>query len=406
MLKNSNAKIFTNNIWFGLLIIYVITGYFAQDVLLPSTIGSVALYVFFAYSIFAILTSGHIKLSIMIRWEVICLLLSLVAMLYSPEFSIFGGTYYSLLVNFILVFILTQMPWTEKRFDLVMKAFTYSTALLIIVLALTGNLEDGSDSGRLGQEAFGNANILSNMLMVSAVYAIWSIIYSTGKLSKILALIACVIIYIGMFLSGGRKSVVAPIIFLFFLLLNKKNKNGSSNLLKTTVIFGFLAVGMYFIIMKVPFIYESVGHRFEELFALFDGSGKADNSSVLRAQMIEGGLKKWLESPIWGYGFDSFKYYNKASLTGHFYYSHNNLVELLYNQGLIGFVAYYSFYAYLLAEALKIKEKSINKGFAIAAVIMLLISEIGAITYSTTPTQFMLFFALNRLDAGKSIKQF
>ena len=202
MNSERGLKISKNSIWFGFLIIYVITSYIAQEAIMPTTVNSLVLYGFLAYSMFAIVTNGKIKLTPILVWELIFLAFSFVSMLYSPSFSIFGGTFYVLLVNFILVFILTQMPWNELRFNMIMKTYVFSAALLIIILAVTGNLEDSSESGRLGEELTGNANILAMMLMVGAVCAIWLLVSENKKSTKVFSAVSLIIVYYGMFLSG------------------------------------------------------------------------------------------------------------------------------------------------------------------------------------------------------------
>lgn len=391
-------KISTDSIWFGMLAIYVVTGYFAQDVLLPATINSLILYVFLAYSVLTMLMRRRVRLSPIVYWEMVCMLLAFVAMLYSPSFSILSGTYYAMLVNFVIVFILTQMPWTRKRFNMIMKTFVVSAAGLIVALALTGNLTDSSASGRLGQELMGNANILATMLMVGAIYSTWIFLSVNEKGIKILSLISLLVIYFGMFLSGGRKYIVVPIIFLYIIMLNKKDKMGRRHMIRTTLVTFAAVIAVYLLIMKVSFFYEVIGYRFESFFQLFNG-GVTDGSTEKRMMMIEAAWERWQKSPLWGYGFDSFKYYNATNVTGHQYYSHNNFVELLYNQGLLGFVAYYSFYAYLFYKACRIND-TLSKGFGLGIVVSLLFFEYFGITYSVTPAQFMLFLGFTNLKCG------
>ena len=388
-----NLKTIPEKLWFVLLVVYIVAGYFAYDLLMPSIINSVVLYIFLGYSLVAILCSGKLKLTPIFCWELACLAVSFVAMIYSPSFSIFSGAYYALIVNFVLVFILTQMPWNEQRFEMIMKVFMLSAAGLIIVLALTGNLEDTSDSGRLGQELTGNANKLATMLMVGAMYAFWLLVSSSDKITKILSFISVLIIYFGMFLSGGRKFVVIPLIFLYILLLYKTDRNGKRHLIFNTLLIVVIFVLLYQLIMRVPFLYDSIGYRFDGFFALFDESKDVDGSTEVRMKMIEAAWEKWPEKPLFGHGFDSFKYYNASSVTGHEYYSHNNFVELLYNQGIVGFITYYSFYAYLLCSALKEKGTLLYKGFVVGVILVWLVIEYAYVTYSVTPMQFMLFFA-------------
>lgn len=387
-----NIRASISSIWFGLLVAYIVAGYIAQDVLLPAAVSSYTLYIFLAYSIFAIMCSKKIKLSQIMKWQSICMLLAFLAMLYSPKFSVLSGTYYSMIVNFILVFVLTQMPWNKERFELIMKTYVASAALLIVALGLTGNLNDGSESGRLGTELVGNANILAMMLTVGAMYSVWLIVSSESKLVKVFSFVSLLVIYYGMLLSGGRKYLVAPIIFLYILLLHKIDKKGRKHVIKNTIVVLLAIVFLYQLMMNVPLFYDIVGHRFESFFGLFGTGDKVDGSTRLRKLMTEAGWKQWPNSPIWGHGFDSFKYYNAKEVTGQFYYSHNNFIELLYNQGLIGFIAYYSFYWYLLKQALRGMGDSIYRGFVVGGIVTWLCFEYLAVTYSTTTVQTMLFF--------------
>ncbi|MBE6583904.1 MAG: O-antigen ligase family protein [Ruminococcaceae bacterium] len=393
MTKTINIKTSIVGAWFGLFMFYIMTSYVALDGLLPTYINSIALYSFLLYSAFAIIYSGKIKLTPILWWELICLLFALVAMYYSPSFSIFGGTYYSLIVNFIIVFILTQMPWNRARFNMIMKAFVVSSVGLMIILFVTGKLNFTETPDRFGSSLTGNANIFAVMLMMGAIYSIWLLISSKTATEKVLYLLSVVILYVGMFMSGGRKYVVIPIIFVYVLLVNKVDKKGKSHVLESTCLVILVCFVIYQLIMNVPMLYESIGIRFDEFFALFNNRAEADSSSLFREKMITAAFDKWKTSPLWGHGFDSFKYYNASSVTGHMYYSHNNFVELLYNQGIIGFIAYYSFYVYLIVKAVKIRKKTLFKGFVLAAIISTLVFEIFEVTYSITPTQLMLCFS-------------
>ena len=393
-------KISINQVWFGLFLLYIMTSYLAQDVLLPALVNTLVLYSFLGFSLLAIAMKGKIKTSTLIIWEIACLILALVSMIYSPETQILGGTYYALIVNFILVFILSQMEWSKKRLNLVFKTFVFAAATLIILLYLTDNLSDQSE--RLGQELMGNANILAMMLMVSAIYGMWLLASSNSKTEKTWILIALGLIYIGMFLSGGRKYVVVPIIFLYIVLLNKTDKKGRKHIIKYTITILAIVVPIYLLMMKVSFFYETIGYRFQSFFALFDDSYGVDGSTIKRGMMIEAGFVRWFQSPLWGFGFDSFKYYNETSVTGFFYYSHNNFVELLYNQGVIGFIAYYSFYFYLMFSAIQKKGNAPYKGFIIGVIISLLAFEYFGITYSVTPAQILLFFCFYMLRADRT----
>ena len=172
----------------------------------------------------------------------------------------------------------------------------------------------------------------------------------------------------------------------------KHGKQDGKTNVKNTVIVVAVFTALYFVVMRVSAFYDTIGYRFESFFALFEDEAGADGSTLVRKQMIEIGWEAWPESPIWGHGFDCFKYYNET-ITGHKYYSHNNFIELLYNQGIIGFFAYYGFYIYLLHRALKLKKQSLNVGFVLGVIVSCLLFEYFGVTYSGMPIQLLLLFS-------------
>lgn len=119
--------------------------------------------------------------------------------------------------------------------------------------------------------------------------------------------------------------------------------------------------------------------------------------------MVQLGLRRWTERPLCGYGFDSFKYYNRA-MTGNFYYAHNNYVELLYDLGLTGFVVYYSFYFKLLITGIVERKIPVYaRSFPVATVLAFLVYEVGAVNYSSAHAMIMVLLAfVVENDADKS----
>ena len=382
-----------NEIGVFLFCIYIFASFLGNDVVFPSEIGTYSLFLFLGYSIFFIAHKKILKITLIEKWTLLFMCFSLISMFYSPEKSILNGTYYFLIVNVILVLLLSQYDFTMKTIEKISWTYALSSATLIIMLIATGNIVDSSAIGHLGYELFGNANILATMLMISMLYTMWLLVYANNSLSrKCILFIVLVLGYYGMFLTGGRKYIVIPVVFLYILFLFKQDRAGRQHFIKYTFIIVAVAVSIYFLIMKIPMFYDIIGVRMEGLLAFVTGDvSSADSSSIIRGRMIQIGLDKWMQSPIWGYGFDSFKYYNQI-VTGRFYYSHNNFVELLYNEGIIGFVLYYWYYIRVIMIAWKRKAVIPQKtrAFVISAVLSMLVYEYGAINYTSTSTMILL----------------
>lgn len=374
---------------------YVFSSYFANDTLLPSFVSSYTLYLFCGFSLLYVLLNKKFRICNTALWMVLFLFFSFISMSFSSESSDASWTFNTLIINFVITLLLTQYNLDRDDMCSIGKANMLSSALMILALIATGNISDSSSTGRLGEELVGNANAFSTSLMFAAMLAVWILVYhSDDNKDKIISILCLVANYYGMFLSGGRKYIVVPIIFLYIMLIFKRDKVGRRHFIKYTVIVVAIVLAVMWLIMNVPVFYEILGSRFESLLSFMNGGVQsADASTVVRNKMIEGGMREWTATPIFGHGFDSFKIFN-AVLTGYKVYSHNNFVEMLYNGGIVGFILYYGFYAIILIKSLK-NTKQLSpeaRAFGVATVVSLLFYEIGAVTYTSFHCmQFLLF---------------
>ena len=407
----SNRGLLLNgrSIGVALFYFYIFISSLANDTVFPSTIGSLSLYLFLGYSALYILLHKVLKIELMTKWMFGFMTFCVISMLYSPEKGFLSNSeFYFLVVNFILILFLSQYDLDINDVRKIGWANVLGAGVLILILFARGDLTGFSTSNRFGQDLLGNSNILASLLMQSALYAVWLLVYSANKIMHKIVLALCLAAsYYGMFLSGGRKFIVIPIVFLYIILMFKKDSRGRKHMLKYTAIVIAAVAAVYYLIMNVPAFYAVIGERLEGLFGMLNGDfAHADGSSKIRSQMIQMGMQKWFSSPLWGYGFDSFKYYNR-SMTGHFYYSHNNFVELLYDLGIIGFVIYYWFYWKLFYTAWKGKTSYTPeiRSFVIGFVLSMLVFEYGAVNYAGTAFQIMFFFAYIMLKNRRIMKE-
>ncbi len=388
-----------NKLGIGLFCLYVFMSYMAQDVIFPSSVGSFTLFLFLGYSALFVFANGKVLIEKITIWQAVFIAISLVSMLYSTEKQIIGGFFYFLIINIVIVFLLCQYKFNITSIKVVCWTYVFSAASMVISLMATGNMNDST--GRLGNELVGNANHFALKLMTSTMYALWLMLYGKhGKIKNIILALAVGFNYYAMFLSGGRKFVVIPVIFLYILLLFKQDKKGRRHAITYTVVILLIVVLLYNLIMKVPMFYDIIGVRMESFFNLFSGDiENVDNSAQIRDQMRKMALSKWLQCPIWGYGHDSFKDYN-VTVTGHRMYSHDNYAELLYNLGIIGLIAYYWFYGKTLLTAFKGKNTIplYARAFAVATIVSLVVYGYGAVNYTDTIGCIMLFITFKLLQ--------
>ena len=392
-----------NSVGLFLFYCYIASTYLAQDTIFPSSINSLFLYLFLGWGILHFILYRKIKICIISKWQIVFIAICLLTMIYSPTKQVVTGQFYSLLVVFILVLFFAQIEFKKEFIFQIGYVYAISAAFLDVWLLFSGNIHD--TTGRLGNELLGNANILASLIMTSSIYITFLLVYGEKvKLKKIFLIFTLLLNYYVMFLSGGRKFIFVPIVSLYVLLLYKTDSIGRRHMMRYSIIIVSAIFAIYMIIMNIPIFYDSIGYRMDGLFNLFSGEGKVDFSSQERADMIDFGLSQWTKSPMWGYGFDSFKNYY-GHRTGVFAYSHNNYVELLFDLGIIGFAIYYSFYIYIIKRVLLSKGIISNyaRAFSAAVIVSFLIYEFGAVNYSSVASMIMIYLASQAVSCNQKV---
>lgn len=414
-LLNDNKRKYFNvqNIGLALVCLYIFTCFVAVDIVVSSRFNSITLVLMLGWALLCLVRSWATKklpLSGYTAWYAVFMVISFVSMLYSKEQSIFSGQFYLMLVSFCVTFAILIFVNNAFSFKTIAYAFIISATVLVVLLYAKGLLS-GTESDRLGQDFMGNSNNFAWMMMIATMLGMWLLIYESGKASfkwevfkkcyllvKIALIGAILLCLYALMLSGGRKYFVLPFVFLYVLLILKKDKKGKTHFWLYTAIAIVLVVVAYLLIMKVETLYNAIGKRIESFIQGFTGKGEYDGSSAIRSTMREYALSMWIQNPIFGYGFDSFKYYNLTH-TGHFYYSHCNYTEMLFNGGIVLFVAYYWIYFLLIRKMRRAQNvNSKYKAFAVGTVVITLLFDLLGISYSVLVMQLVLALSYRALD--------
>jgi len=184
-----------------------------------------------------------------------------------------------------------------------------------------------------------------------------------------------------MFLTGSRKSILFIFfgIPLFILLMNKITLKQFIILCASFVIVG---VGLYWVIFNIDIIYNSVGRRFESFFDIYQ-NGDIDLSELGGRQNLRELALEWFPNrPFLGHGANGYRYLLGLERGGVGTYSHDNLLELLVNLGVLGAFVYYFGLGYLLFHLRKlIKTNTLLKPYAVAIATIILINIILSPTW-------------------------
>lgn len=396
-IKLKDLKMNRYSVGFALVCIYILMSYVAHDFLIPSVLLPISLYPFLLCSAYVFIREfKKTELTDFTKWYAAFVVFSTFTMLYSPSISGAFNTFYQLVVTFFVVSAVQLYMRTEKNFLALCWCYAVSSGLLVFLVYITGNLK-GDESNRLGEAIMGNANNFAMIMMIAVMCCFWLLIHGTQKIRWKLLMLAIILADLyALSLSAGRKFFVVPFIFLYLIMWFKRDKNGKRHIFLFTALFAVIVFVAGYLIMNVPVLYNAIGVRMENLFLFFTGNG-GDGSSHIREEMRTLAFSEWLGRPIFGYGFDSFKYLAQEEI-GQFYYSHCNYTELLYCGGVFYLLLYY--WQYFKIAYRSIVDKLLPdkyKAFSLGVVVSLFIFDYGAVSYNLTSYMILLMMAFSAL---------
>ena len=152
-----------------------------------------------------------------------------------------------------------------------------------------------------------------------------------------------------------------------------------------------LGTAVLMLVMENDTLYTVIGRRFEAMFDYFTGEG-SDGSILLRQRYIAAAKSMFSESPIIGKGMGNYSRILESEYYLGNFYSHNNYWQILSELGLIGFVIYFSMYAYcsvIFLRAYFVEKRKISVLF-ITVMAMMMVLDSGIISYSSKYGQLVI----------------
>jgi O-antigen ligase len=386
---NKNRLVRTVSLFTISIAFYILFSYIGVPAFMSENFSRLAMYFLLYMTVLNMLIKNTtITMTMFSIWYFIFGILGLLSSVFALNATNVYNAVYEVLVSWIIVFAFIQFARNFDRVKVIFFCYAYSAAVLAILLFVTGKINTGYV--RLGQTLFRNANNLAMLMMISLICISWLLVYGTRKLFFINIVIAIVLFYITA-LTGGRKYLLMPVLFLFLLLYLKGIRDEISKFLLYMLIFVCILFLSFYAVVNIPTLYNMIGIRFQGLFNFLSGNiSQADSSTIIRYKMIQLGWENYFpRNPIIGNGLDNFRLlFNEGT------YSNNNFIELLVDLGVIGFICYYAFYVYIIIKLIRIKNDSTGlRDFFLAFMIILLVFEWGAVTYSLTQIQIMLGLA-------------
>lgn len=316
----------------------------------------------------------NIKFNAADNWMLGFLLISALSVLYAGDIVATIDSLKALIVMFLVCFLigkeikkqesLREMLWVTFFSLLIVATYLY---LYVDFNSFVLTRIGAADTGRW------NVNIIGIMASIGILIGIF-LFGDTTKIMKIF-LIASIpfLLYLDIITASRKAILMLPIGLCGMQLLNNPTKVIRNLLL--IISSSLLAI---YLIFDVPFFYELIGWRMEGMIALFKGNTlEVDSSALSRAMMIQSALTVFYDNPIFGVGLDNFRFFNAVRVT----YAHNNFVEIAADLGILGLIAYYWIFVYIVFDYLKkYKKHSKMRTFLFLVVVVYFINHIGMVT--------------------------
>ena len=346
---------------------------------------------------------SQVKLSFFVGWAVAFFMFCLLACLWALDMDSSFDVMKTLLLVFVSHVLISSVLQSKEDVNGILMANLIALLVMALYILFTLDLSQlGED--RIGVDTHGeywNANDLGLKLCVGLAISLYFAFKYKKNWQRILFLAVAVLFgYLALY-TGSRKVLIMIMLTLILLFWLKAKRHRITAFLIAIA----CAVGLYILVMNVEPLYNVLGWRVEEMLNGLLYGGTNEGSFNLRNQMIEKGWGYFLERPIFGHGINNFRVLHGAE-TNFSTYAHNNFIEILVSGGIVGFVIYYSIYAYLLIKLFKptFKERELLSIILFSSNIILLVLQVALVSYYDTMCNCLLMIGVSYVNIRKKIQ--
>lgn len=334
--------------------------------------------VIFFIGIFFLLLKTKIFSPYYLLWSILFLMLCFLSLLWAKdEKPVFVYSVSFIQTSIIGVLLISSYLINWNKIRLMLNYFTLGSFLMTIrIIIETPTYMWGKD--RVGGIGFFYTNVIALNL---ALAAICSLYLSLKSKKRVIYYLITLVFFVAIIFSGSRLPLA--IVCAGFILLLLLNNSRMSNKLILIPIIAVFTYYLYTFFISNPFLYSIIGSRIEGFINIFTGSGIIEASAYERYNLILLAINMFEKHPLLGYGLGNFKSYNPFGL-----YAHNNYLEIATGVGIIGCAIYYSLHIYIIKKLVGSKLKESITFLAI--ILVLLLSDLAAVTYVEESFQIML----------------
>lgn len=300
-------------------------------------------------------------------------------------------TYIRLMLLILIISVgVPQYVRTVNDLTRLMKIFMFAALTCGVVEFLMTPPETIKDGWLGSYFSNNNPNTFGYIVLCSTIMSFY---LAYVKRQRIWYLFA-VIFFMFCLLSSSRKAMLISIfgvcLVIFFSFGRKRHW-------LHLVLTAFAALMLIILSLKIDFLYDIIGRRIVTMLNFYQNDSQYTqlvDSLALRDYFINFAKQMFRQKPIIGHGFANFAtmLYNEGDV-GFGVYAHNNYWEILADLGIIGFIIYYWYYAYLIIKfimRLFTNRKDDVLAFSIPMIISVMLLEWGVVSMASFFPQFIL----------------
>lgn len=274
------------------------------------------------------------------RWLIMVALLSFISIAWAVNRSFSFGKCITVIQLVLLALFVFLIVDTRLKLDIVLNSLIFSGyfmyAYSVLFYGISGIQEMASDEIRLG-DAINQENSFGFYSAIVFMLALYRMIYCHQKRFCIFLPVP---IIMGLLTGSKKTALLLAILFVAVILFQSKKR----------LLIRLIGIGTAFAVVVIILYNLGVLDTLLSRTQLMQSG--SDESTLERIHYIRFGLEKIKQSPILGYGIESFELLYKNS-TGIQVPSHNNYIQLGTSFGIVGIILWYSTYFRFLKMGIK-----------------------------------------------------
>jgi O-antigen ligase len=384
--KRRPAMVLTAILLFVYILVLVL---FGQNPKTETYVMPVAVALIVVYLVEVALLRRSLSVPAPLVWFVAYLGFSMFQMIWSPG-SV--GTLVLLMEIFVLSLVIVNHEAYGGNGRVVEYSF-YFAVLCTFVYNLFSH--EVPLDGRIGSTLV-NANGYAQVLMFGVIFALRQWLVESAKRRVGWKMSALLLAFLGLCLygivelTGSRKGIIMTLAAVLLVAVYWVWHQPIRRRLLVTVllVIGIVAAGFGLYLSPQT-------ERITEVSAFLRGQNVEDTGLAKRSGMLEDAVSLWLQRPFTGWGLDQFR-----NVSGWNTYSHDNYVELLADQGIIGCLLYIMVYISTLVSLLRSLGRSRDAGlsadifWAMVVIVVAMGWDIGAVSYYDRLSWIVLSMAI------------